>query len=235
MAAPAVAPACVSAPLWRFVAMGGAALMILSFFLPWWSIDFFELKRPQRPELDRAAAMSSAGRETYEDAQKDYEKKLAEYKKVDEAFDKQMESLQQATVDTQLFAVDVLSRKAITKLNPREKGSATAFGWGPGSGIVTFIFGLIILPLMLVPMFVSILKKWSWAMSMPAAVLGLVVLILSVVFWIGSPGENVSGMVEQGVSIGPFVALAGGLAAAGGAALTGICGLMGFLKGLKAA
>ncbi len=222
VAAPVAAPvqavtaACRSGAIWPFLAMGGAALMLISFFLPWWSIDLSEGKRPKRGEL------------TDEAARKRYENDL-------KAYQADVEAAGEAMQDGTDFYRDAISKSAWRGLNKKGGGSASAFGWNVGSGITAFIFSLLVLPMLIVPMFVPILKKWSWAMAMPAAVMGLIAFILAFVFWLSSPGENVSGLVEQGVSVGPFIALVGGLAVAGGAGLAGVCGLMGFIKGAKTA
>ncbi|MCG3180721.1 MAG: hypothetical protein BIFFINMI_03084 [Phycisphaerae bacterium] len=113
------------------------------------------------------------------------------------------------------------------------KRSASLFGWSVPSGIIAFIFAIVIVALVLAPWFVPLLRLWAWIGYVIAIGLMLPVLILSMAWLFGSPGENVGGYFAQGVIAGPFLGLVGALAALAAAIVGLIFGLMAFVAAMK--
>jgi hypothetical protein len=112
--------------------------------------------------------------------------------------------------------------------------SARLWGWNIGTSLTAFIFGLVILPLAIVPMFVGAIRNWKWIGSCVAAILGLIALILGMVFYFGSPGENIDGLSQGvGLSPGPYLVLLGSLFVLIGGAFDGVFGTMALFGGGK--
>jgi len=196
--------------------MIGAFLMFLSFFLPWWGIDLGYTPPKQGC--------------TAEQTQKDGD----ERKELGEVIEENGEFYDKVLSKDQIRKLVENSGKAVN--GQKGNWSGSAFGFDFGRGVVSFIFGLLVLALVTPLLFVKFLQKWAWTVMLPAAVMGLVCLILALTVWIGTPGKDVSGATvkwSQGVSIGPFIAMPGAALMAAAAALDGAFGLIGFIRGLK--
>ena len=117
-----------------------------------------------------------------------------------------------------------------------ESYSATLrlWGWNTGTSLVAFIFGFVILPLAIVPMFVGALKNWKFIGSYVAAIMGLIAFILGMVFFFGSPSESVPGLAQGvGLSPGPYLVILGSLCILIGGAFDGVFGTMALVGGGK--
>jgi hypothetical protein len=198
----------------KFVAMGGALLMVVSFFLPWWGASFTRTvpngaRQIQKSwdEADEFAQTVKDDKQFHEDAWTDKQKNEQKNKFVQP--------------DDRPQPGDTI------------KWSGSAFGWRFASGIMSFIFGLVLMALIVPQLFVKVLQRWGWTGLLPGAAMALVVFILALVFWIACPGKGYPGTFfrfSQGSSVGPFLALGGALAAAGMCAVDGILGLTAFVR-----
>lgn len=214
--------------LWSLILMVGSGMLFLMFFMPWWSIKFPLVVPPQRPEGANFAS------EEFKQWQKD----MKAYKEDNE--DK-MEKAVKVLSKNRRWYEDKVGDKFKEESKEASKdgrtGTVRLWGWSVGVSITGFILSFVLLPIAIVPIFVPFLKRWIWTGYFAAAVIGLIMLILSMVWYFSSPGENVSGMLSQGVGFqpGPYFALLGSLAVLAAGVLGGVFGLLHFLKELKAA
>jgi hypothetical protein len=195
--------------LCKIIALGGAALLFLSFFLPWWGFS----QESKKPDGNITSDVRRAANEELSEAGRD----AADYLK--------------------MFSSDALIDfgKDMAKDG---KASISAYGFDMGRGIVTFIFSFLIAGAVAAVMFVKPIQQFGMFLLLLAGVLALVVFILTLTVWFFSPGDNVNnalGEIDQGVSFGTFVALLGSLGVLAGAGYEGLMGTLGFIKAQKPA
>jgi hypothetical protein len=94
--------------------------------------------------------------------------------------------------------------------------SVSLYGWDTTTGILGLIFGVIILMLVLLPVFVSEIRSFAWICGGLNFGLALPIAILGIVWLATAPGQDASPIMKQGVSIGPILVLLGSVAALGG-------------------
>lgn len=87
----------------------------------------------------------------------------------------------------------------------------TQWGWNEGYGITSLVFGAVVLLFATVFVAVPPLRNWSWIVSAVALAMGIVALILSLIWIFKSPGQDVTGVLSQGVVVGPWLMLGGGI------------------------
>jgi hypothetical protein len=185
----------------------GVLLMFLSFFLPWWGVDLHTKAvadvRQQQP------------------MQRDADEFSRIWKQNDDFYKSMLSDGQRKGWDEFVEA----------PLNRDNSFSTSLFGWDFARGIVTFVLSILAAVLIASQLLVPVLRRGGFALLLSAAALGLVVFILALTVWAGTPGEDSGQLwrIAQGVSAGPILALFGGvvLSAAGGAG--GAQGLMGLL------
>jgi hypothetical protein len=102
----------------------------------------------------------------------------------------------------------------------------SVYGWGTGSGIMGFVFALLIVPLTVVPIFVAPMQRWSWVVAFVIATLGVIVFTLGLA-WL------INGLVHGGASVGPYFYFLAGLLLLGGSITEGVLGLVAFLRSLE--
>jgi len=227
---PAQLAGIADSPILPLAVAAGAGLCILAFMMPWWSIsqavrpgtgmdpsDYADLEADERSELKEEQDDYD---DKHKDDMKDY-RKLAgkswyedwiEDREVDEAMKDEYDDADEKTKRIGVWL------------------------WGPSfaTAWIAFFFGLIILPLAVVPMFVKPIKEWAWTGAFLSVVLALVVFIMSMVAMFTMPGENFGDFVKQGRLLGPFMVLFGSMAILGGSIAIGVFGLLAFIKKLTA-
>ncbi|NLW85684.1 MAG: hypothetical protein GXY38_02300 [Planctomycetes bacterium] len=189
--------------LWRILTAIGGLVMIISFFTPWWRMSI-DVRSPGQQDV----------------ARRTLEQELSEYRLV---------RMDHAEFHNRRFGGGQLNRFERPLDQQGGSHALRAWGWDFGRGIATLILGLVVLAVAMVVMFVPIMRYYAWTAMLPAALFGLIVVILSLTVWIGSPGEDVVGSYIrfwQGVHVGPFLALAGGLLALVGGVLDGLINLI---------
>ena len=210
--------------LWSYVLIAGSGMLVFAFAMPWWGVTMTKIAEPERPKLDNNNREAfTAAVEKYPDDLKKYDRKKRAQSKITES-----RWYLDRNIDDDL-------RDKVREADDDVK-SVTVRLWGPhiGAGITAFIFGLIILPLTIVPMFVRQLRDWAWIGSIVAAIFGLVSLILGMVFYFGSPGKNTEYIAQGvGLSLGPYLVLLGSLGILVAGVFDGVFGVLGLVKGLK--
>lgn len=212
--------------IWSLILMVGSGMVFLAFFMPWWSMKFPLNPPPQRPEGARFGS----------DEYKAYTEEMKSWSEDNK--DKLEKSIKVLNKNERWYRDKLADKYSDAKKSSKDGETVTVrlWGWSVGVGLTAFIFSFVLLPVAIVPIFVKFLRNWIWTGYFAAAVIGLVLLILSMVWYFSSPGENVSGMLSQGVGIqpGPYLNLFGSLAILTSGVLGGVFGLLHFLKTLKA-
>lgn len=225
--------------LWAIILLGGCACMFLAFFMPWWGITFPMVLPPKMPERltredardpDRANAHREAMKK-YSDEIRDYSEKWSDEQKKAVRILERKESWYEAKIGKEEFRD--YGKKA---REDRKVSTYRLWGWNFGTAITGFVFSIVLIPVAVVPMFVRLLRNWMWIGYFVAAVSGLVLFILSLVWYFTCPYENVSGYLSQGVGWypGPYLEILGSLATLTVGILGGVFGLVHFLRSLKA-
>jgi hypothetical protein len=129
---------------------------------------------------------------------------------------------------------DHLSSKQLAKRDSEPPFSIKLWGWNTVAGTMGLLAGLLVIPAVLLPWFLQVLRRWSWIGSIAAGIVtGLVVVIFSLM-WFGSPSGSVSGITWMGPFIGPYLALVGGAVLLVGGSVDAILGLVAFVAEGKA-
>jgi ABC-type multidrug transport system fused ATPase/permease subunit len=222
--------------LWAIILMSGCGMMFLAFFMPWWGITIDVPAPPTRPKDQQAMGDFQKDAKDWGKKMSDIGKHLKKYERkhkaiLGESYWKEKEN------ETKEWGQE--QQVAVQKGESTSSFSSTARVWGfnfVGVALTGFIFSIVLLPVAIVPMFVKLLRNWMWIGYFVAAVVGLVMFILSLVWYFSSPGENLSSYVKQGVGWypGPYLEILGTLATLTVGVLGGVFGLLSFLKGLKA-
>jgi len=213
--------------LWSIILIAGSSMMFLAFFMPWWGISI---------------TMPGISKNPSEDDRKDYEEEIKDIsKQLDKDEKKYKDILGEERVDdlkddlregAKQHREDLQNQKSASSYTV----SSWIFGWSTGVGITGFILSFFLLAAGIVPLFVSLLRRWMWTGYYAVAVMGLVMFILSLVWYFTTPGKNVKGL-SQGVGWypGPYFEIVGSLAVLVAGVLGGVFGLVHFLNSRKAA
>lgn len=116
----------------------------------------------------------------------------------------------------------------------QEQRSAWLWGWSTGLGITGFVFRFFILTAAILPMCLSVVRPWAWPGMFAAAIMGLILFIMSLVWIFSAPGENVGGFIRQGIIAGPYLVLVASLLILPSAVLEGVTGLLRFIREINA-
>lgn len=216
--------------LWGLLLIIGCSLWFLAFFMPWWGLTQTWPAPPKRPTNVRDRAEFDA----YNEAMKEYSNKMQRASRV-LSKNRSWYANKVGYGRMQDFEEQRRERQRDAEGGP-VSATLRLWGWDTGVGITAFVFSLVLLPVAIVPMFVRLLRNWIWIGYYVAAVAGLVLFILSLVWYFSSPGENVSGLLAQGVGWypGPYLEILGSLTVLTTGVLGGVFGLLHFLKTLKA-
>ena len=85
------------------------------------------------------------------------------------------------------------------------------WGWNEGAGIMGLVFGIVVMVLSIVFISIPPLRNWSWIVSILATIFGIITLIFALIWIINAPGQDASPEFRQGIIIGPYLLLAGGV------------------------
>lgn len=205
---------------WKLLMLVGAALFFLAFFVPWWGVSVKNME----PDRDRMRDMTPKQLEKFQEEMEELAEKMEEMGEIvnDRSIDDWYES----------HGVDEEMRdKQKDADEDTKKISVWLWGWSVATGWVAFLFGLLLIaPIVVVAMVVKPIRDWAWIGSFVVAILGLVVLIMSLMWVFGAPGKNVSPMFAQGNILGPYMTLLGSLAVLGSGITDAVFGLMAFIK-----
>jgi len=202
----------------KIIALVGALIMGASTFFTWWSVDtrYQPQARPEdrqkaEDEVQKMTANPPAGLEEFIENMKLTDAEIRQIEKAGLSF----------------------------RDNKKVDHSLAFSGWRFSRGTITFVFGLIALALLVVEVIlvavIAGLARWCWTVQFPVALMGLMAVILGLTVWIGTPGEDFKRSfitVDRGVSIGPFLAMGGGLGLFAMALIDSLVTMVGWARSL---
>lgn len=199
--------------LCKIVALGGAALLFLSFFLPWWGISQEEVKDVKRSDVqDELKEANDYGTETFDFMGDVFSTKAL--RKFGEEYGKEKEASLSAFgwnlsrgIVTFIFSFLIAGAIVVTMFVPAVRAFA------PFILLVAVILAFVV--------FILTLTVWF---GTPGKDLDYVSMSLTEI-----------AEIDQGVSFGTFVAMLGALGVLAGAGYEAVMGMMGFLKAQQSA
>ncbi len=149
-------------------------IMFASFFVPWWSMSI-DISNPEKasPMVKRG---NGAGGKILDRNEAFYMKHI----------------LLRDFWENSFFG---LGPKSI-------HNSVMLFGWSFATGILSLIFSLLVAGAISTPLFVRQVQKWAGPV-LPSAALCVVILIMSFVFWLATPGGGTATILSQVSASGP--------------------------------
>jgi len=197
--------------LWHILTLVAAVLLILAFFLPWWSL---RIDPPSKQVGTRASGM------TEEQLSKDIRSTL-----------RVMEDCGDWIT---AFRGERINSTFVESYNTTKTFSVHIWGWHTLVGVFSLVFSLIAIANSVTAMILRGYRHWVWIGLFANGVLGLVISILSVVFLASAPTESI-GTLFPGFSFGVFMALLGGLMLLVAGIAGGVIGVLAFSRGRDAA
>lgn len=85
------------------------------------------------------------------------------------------------------------------------------WGWNEGAGIMGLVFGVVVMVGSIIFISIPPLRNWSWIVSILAAIFGIIILIFALIWIFSAPGQDASPEFRQGIIVGPYLLLAGGV------------------------
>lgn len=198
----------------------GAVAMAGAFGAPWWrasvtpvpDIKESDLSKDEKEEIEEQAKELREERRDKKDFYRDY-KLDRKGEKAAEEFDEKYEKTE--------------DKKGMSF-------SIWLWGWNSVAGILCLVFGLVIATFVILAMSIRVIGRWSWIGSFASMGMGIPIVILALLWWLGSPGADVRYSLSQGAFIGTFVALGGGVLTVIFGLIDGIVGLVGMVRRLRA-
>ena len=207
--------------MWQCLMLVGAVLLFANFFTPWWSMS---VKEPDMPKPPKNATPA------------DMEKFMKEAEKVGKELEKSGKDLARIDKENRSWyrdaGVDKKGEAAAEKAKDSETKEFTVrlWGWNVGTALMGFIFSFFIAAFVVVPWFVKAIRAWAWTGALASAIMMIPMIILGLVWLIGSPGENAKPFLTQGIIIGPIICLVAALGTAGASVAEGLGGLLSLFK-----
>jgi hypothetical protein len=191
-----------SGPIACAVALAGVVLLMVAFVLPWWSMTV----TPPTDKSSRTRMSSSY------DIERTMEKNAT----------KLVKHVGWYVAHSNIVDVDEIMamKEAPTSLTWR------VWGWHCGTGIAILVLGIVAAAVLCSMLGSGFLRRWAWIGLLVTATMGIAAFVLALVWIITCPGENIEPVLSEGVHVGAFVALAGGL-------VLMVCGLIGGIIGLN--
>ncbi len=85
------------------------------------------------------------------------------------------------------------------------------WGWHTTSGIAALVLGVFVLVSAIVFSMVRVLTNWAWIIRFAAIIPGIIGIIVFLVWLLDTPGDDVDPFISQGIVLGPYYILSGGL------------------------
>ncbi|MCY2924471.1 MAG: hypothetical protein NT031_03380 [Planctomycetota bacterium] len=127
---------------------------------------------------------------------------------------------------TRILDVDEMEDVA----NGNRSWTGRVWGWDCGSGVASLVLGISAAVTLCTMMSSKMLRGWTWIGLFAAALMGVPVFVLSLIWILVCPSENISPVLSQGACAGPFLAMVGGLVLAGISFAGGAAGLQAFAR-----
>ncbi|MBL9081274.1 MAG: hypothetical protein JNK76_05680 [Planctomycetales bacterium] len=194
----------------------GAALIVVAFLLPWWAVSKYRVSEQRGVNLADPAAREAIVKDLSPEELQEYNSRVLGY-----------EAAWMANRNLNAeFYVASLGKDYDSNLRNQENvtlrsGKLSLHGWSHARGWFGVIFVFVGVGLYFAAQMVPALSPWSWAVPWVWALLAMVYEILVISFYFGVPDRNGDGYA-QGISLGTYLALLGGLTALAGAVFEGM-------------
>jgi hypothetical protein len=200
----------------RLILFCGLGLMGLAFVLSWWSITKYRISYERGVNM----AVPAEKQEMFHrlgNNKADYQRQLDEY------------AVAWATNTKQYHAYYVGRfgndyQRDLGTLMDRSLKSGTLYyrGWSTWTGWLGIVTILVVVGIYVAPRFKpEEMEEWAWTAPWAAACLGGLYLLLALAFFFSEPDENDAGY-SQGIGLGCYVAILGGLATTLGGLVVGL-------------
>ena len=210
------------APVFRIIMLVGAALLFISFFVPWWRISIsVDKKQVERTAESRSEGMRVLGK-TIDVAVANFDWYQAHPQSLRGVVDDIMEIVR-PQMEYEMFRRWDDGRRL--KEPEYFEASSTLFGWHSATGIMAFSMGIIVAALVLAPWSVSAARRWGWIPEGASALMMIPLLIPALIWVFNSPMEDIDPFMSQGIIVGPILVVVGCLAILVGGIINGIAGL----------
>jgi hypothetical protein len=186
--------------VFQILMLSGAGCLIISLFVPWWSVSI-KIESDKAPDED-------------------------DVKKIIRVLGRNLNWYGQRNIVG--FAVaEAADEIDWDRGAPPEEVEVTVrlWGWNTTTGVFAFVAGAVILFIALIPITISELRPWTWGVSLMGAVFGLILLVLGAIWVIGAPQTDVKPFISQANIVGPYIVLVGGLLVFVGGLADGVLGL----------
>jgi hypothetical protein len=107
------------------------------------------------------------------------------------------------------------------------------WGWHTMLGIASGLFGFLVLPIQLVMMLSPSVRRFSFIFSFAAAYASLVLIILSAIWWLDTPGWDMKPLVSQQAHVGSYLVMGAGVLVLVFGVMDGVIGLRAFSRSRK--
>lgn len=200
----------------RALQYAGFVLIVLAFPLVWWSVTRYRVYEQQGVDLGSAEQIAAIEKDMDEEEKKDYRDRVGIYGR-------------EWTLNASRFGdfyLNYLGDDYAIRLNNEERydkssGTLSLRGWSTWTGWFGVTFVVIMIASLIAPKFVDDLERLAWSFPWVGAILFGFYTLMALVYYFGVPDDNGDGY-SQGVGLGNYVALLGGLMATAGCAFEGM-------------
>jgi hypothetical protein len=206
---------------------GGLALMGLAFILSWWSITKYRVYYARGVNLQVPADVDEMNKRIGDD-RAEHEKEVAQYQSDWNTNSKQYHAYYVANFGTGYL-------ENLNNQMDRSLSSGTLYyrGWSTFTGWLGIITILAVVGLYVAPKFApDPMEQWAWTAPWAAVALGGLYTLLAMLFFMNEPSENGAGY-SQGIGLGCYVAILGGMAAVIGGVFEGLASAKARLQSIE--
>lgn len=200
----------------RTLQYAGFVLIVLAFPLMWWSVTRYRVYERRGVDLGSAEQIAAIEKDMDEEEKKEYYDRVGRYQR-------------EWTLNTSRFGqfyLDHFGDKYASRLNDEDSydkssGTLSLRGWSTWTGWFGVAFVVIMIASLIAPKFVDDLEELAWSFPWVGAILFGFYTLLAIVFYFSVPDDNGEGY-SQGVGLGNYLALLGGMTATAGCAFEGM-------------
>lgn len=195
----------------------GVGLIVLAFPLTWWSLTRYRVYEQRGVDLASPEQAAAIDKDMDEDEKKEYQERIGIYAR---AWTLNLGRFEQ-TFYYPYLGEDYAGHLNNEILYSRSSGTLGLRGWTTWTGWFGIVFAVLLFVAQFAPKFSEDLEPIAWSFPLAlTAVYGFFTLI-ALMFFFSVPGANDDG-IAQGVGLGNYLAILGGLLATTGSVFEGI-------------
>lgn len=201
----------------RWLQYAGAALIILSLPLTWWSLTKYRIYEQRGVDLGSEEQRNAITKDMDAEELKDYEERLGAYTR---AWTLNL-GLYEHTFYYPYLGEDYANRLNLEIMASHRSATLGLRGWSTWTGWFGLVFVILLFVAQYAPKFSEDLEPIAWAFPLALAVMFGFFTIMTLMYYFGVPDRNGDG-VAQGVGLGNYIAILGGLLATTGSVFEGL-------------